>query len=392
MIPGCAEVSPLNDLAESSLGVPGMPSLLAFSTGVINGIFVIVEMKPNLRKSHALRARLYTAAKTAFLHLERFIRIDQKDDEVRVVVFRFGGFLRSLVTSPGTKRLRIMRMNGLLFSRMSLMKGLCFSLFCLSIVAVAEAGAIVAPDGLLPGTQFRVIYVTAAKINATSSNISTYDAFVNAQAMNVSYEGYKVHFSAMVSLSSQPAGPVIMNAISHVNDGMSSAASVYTVNGTKIADNTGTTSGGLFSGSVLATPRQGIDGTSYSDVNVWTGSSGNGNAYASGAYGLYALGSLNVGVPLLSPTTPPAFQSPMAAVGRLGSTHIPGYSWLSAGGTNGLVATSTELQLYGISDILTVTEPRLVPEPSCLISLCIGALVLVVPLRLRRRIGGVGQV
>ena len=283
-------------------------------------------------------------------------------------------------------------MNARPITPMNLKKNLLFSFFCLSMVAVADAGAIVAPEGLLPGTQFRVIFVTAGKINAISSNVSVYDTFVNAQAKKATYEGLKVHFSAIVSLSSEPAGPVLMNAISHVNDGMSSAAGVYTFDGTKIADNTGTTSGGLFSGSVLATPRQGIDGTSYSDVNVWTGSSGNGNAYASGAYGLYALGSLNVGVPLLSPTTPPAFQSPMAAVGRLGSTHIPGYSWLSAGGTNGLVATSTELQLYGISDILTVTEPRLVPEPSCLISLCIGALVLVVPLRLRRRIGGVGQV
>ena len=198
-----------------------------------------------------------------------------------------------------------MRRNQLLFSRINLIKQLFFSFFCLSMVAVADAGTIVAPVGLLPGTQFRVIFVTAGKMNATSTNIQDYDNFVNAQAMNASYEGHKVHFSAIASLSSAPTGPAIANANSHINDGISSAAGVYMVDGTKVADNTGIASGGLFSGTVMATPRQGIDGTVYNDVNIWTGSAGNGSAYNTTLFGLYGLGSLNRGIPLSSPLSVP---------------------------------------------------------------------------------------
>ena len=284
-----------------------------------------------------------------------------------------------------------MRRNQLLFSRINLIKQLFFSFFCLSMVAVADAGTIVAPVGLLPGTQFRVIFVTAGKMNATSTNIQDYDNFVNAQAMNASYEGHKVHFSAIASLSSAPTGPAIANANSHINDGISSAAGVYMVDGTKVADNTGIASGGLFSGTVMATPRQGIDGTVYNDVNIWTGSAGNGSAYNTTLFGLYGLGSLNRGIPLSSPLSFPYFSTPMAATGHLGSIDASGYSWLSAGGIPGLQATSTDLQLYGISDILTASAPPAIPEPSCLMSLCIGALVLVIPRTLRRRVSEARQ-
>jgi hypothetical protein len=283
-------------------------------------------------------------------------------------------------------------MNELGFSPMNHMKKLFLSFFFLSMVAVADAGTIVAPDGLLPGTEFRVIFVTSGKINSTSTNILTYDNFVNAQAMNARYEGRKVRFSAIASTSSKPEDPAIVNAISHINNGMSSAAGVYMVDGTKVADNTGTSSGGLFSGSMAATPRQGIDGTVYGDVNIWTGSSGNGLAYNTALFGRYGLGSLNVGKALDSPLSIPYFSTPMASVGRLGSTDVSGYSWMSAGGISGLAATSTELQLYGISEILTVSAPRLVPEPSCLMSLCIGALVLAVPRKFRRRFSQSSQV
>ena len=283
-------------------------------------------------------------------------------------------------------------MNAMLLSPMNHMKKLFFSFFFLSMVAVADAGTIVAPDGLLPGTEFRVIFVTAGKINSTSTNILTYDNFVNAQAMNANYEGRRVRFSAIASISLKPEDPAIVNAITHINTGMSSAAGVYMVDGTKVAENTGTTSGGLFSGNLTATPRQGIDGTVYQDVNVWTGTSGNGLNYTTALFGRYGLGSSNVGKLLDSPLSIPYFPTPMASVGRLGSADISGYSWLSAGGISGLAATSTELQLYAISDILTVSAPRLVPEPSCLMSLCVGALVLAVPRKFRRRVRESSQV
>ena len=75
-----------------------------------------------------------------------------------------------------------MHVNELLLPQISLAKKFLFSFFCLSVMAVAEAGPITAPSELQAGDTFRLIFVTSGTINATSSDISVYDRFVNQQA------------------------------------------------------------------------------------------------------------------------------------------------------------------------------------------------------------------
>ncbi len=278
-----------------------------------------------------------------------------------------------------------MIINERLLPQMNLTKKLLFSFFCLSMMAVAEAGPIYAPIELKRGDTFRVIFVTSGKINAQSTNIADYDQFVNQQANGATYGGALIHFSAIASIATTATNPPLVNARDHINSGSNSQAiaGVFMVDGTKVATNSGTATNGLFSGSILTNPNQGISGTVYSDVNVWTGTAGNGLTYQTAFYGYYGLGSSNDGRLLSDPNPTPYFPSPVAEVGYLGTTNASSYSWLSKGGIPGVQATTSEFQMYGISDVMTV-----VPEPSSLIGFTLGTLILAVHHRVRRRSSG----
>ena len=112
-----------------------------------------------------------------------------------------------------------MTMNELLLPQMNLTKKLLFSFFCLSMMAVAEAGPIYAPIELKRGDTFRVIFVTSGKINAQSTNIADYDQFVNQQANGATYGGALVHFSAIASIATTATNPPLVNARDHINNG-----------------------------------------------------------------------------------------------------------------------------------------------------------------------------
>ena len=281
-----------------------------------------------------------------------------------------------------------MHVNELLLPQISLAKKFLFSFFCLSVMAVAEAGPITAPSELQAGDTFRLIFVTSGTINATSSDISVYDRFVNQQAGGATYNGSRIHFTSIASIATTATSPPTVNAIDHINAGGNSRAiaGVFMVDGTKVATNSGAATSGLFSGGVLSSPNQGIDGTVYSGVNVWTGTAGNGLAYNTALFGRYGLGSTNDGR-LLSATNPPAyFSSPVAEVGYLETTDPSGYSWICKGGISGVQATTSEFQMYAISDVLTIPSARIVPEPSSLIGLSLGSLILALHQRGRRRL------
>jgi len=294
-------------------------------------------------------------------------------------------FIGAQPTDSVSKRLRMMTMNALLLPQIHLTKKLFFSFFCLSMMAVAEAGPIAAPIELKRGDTFRVIFVTSGKINAQSTNIADYDQFVNQQANGATYGGALIHFSAIASIATTATNPPSVNARDHINSGSNSQAiaGVFMVNGTKVATNSGTAANGLFSAAVLTDPNRGIDGTVYSGVNVWTGSSGNGLAYNTALFGYYGLGSTNDGRLLSAPNPAPYFPDPVAEVGYLGLTDPSGYGWLSKGGIPGVQATTSEFQMYAISNVLTV-----VPEPSSLIGCTLGTLILAVHHRFRRRSNG----
>ena len=262
---------------------------------------------------------------------------------------------------------------------------LFFSFFCLTMMASAEAGPIFHPGDLKRGDTFRLIFVTSGKINAQSSNIADYDQFVNQQANGATYDGNLIHFTAIASTATTATSPPSVNAIDHINGGSNSQAiaGVFMVDGTKVATNSGTAANGLFSAAVLTDPNRGIDGTVYSGVNVWTGSAGNGLTYNTALFGYYGLGSTNDGRLLSAPDPAPYFPDPVAEVGYLGLTDPSGYGWLSKGGIPGVQATTSEFQMYAISNVLTV-----VPEPSSLIGCTLGTLILAVHHRFRRRSNG----
>ena len=222
------------------------------------------------------------------------------------------------------------------------------------------AGAITTPPGVWGGQQFRILFVTPNKTNATSSDITDYDAFVNSEAAGATYKGVTIEWFALASTNT-------VNARDHVGQ---TGTAVYLADGTKVADSDTTAVGGLWNVDPLsARPDQDLDGNSYAGL-VWTGSSGIGTTYETtpvpGTPVKWGLGSAGwTGNPDKSET------------GIIPGT-VAGYDWISipAG-----VKPNTDLyQVYGISEVLTA-----IPEPSSFLMSGIGMLVVGLATKCRKR-------
>lgn len=157
-----------------------------------------------------------------------------------------------------------------------------------AVAGVASASTVVlqTPAGLNPGDHFRFVFVTDGQvygntgtIDATSSDIATYNSFVNAQAGGATYGGSTVIWSAIGSTTT-------VNARDNVG-GFETLVPVYLVDGTRAANDLTTNTDGFWSGSLLSGVSIGvsIDGTAVSSY-AWTGSNNDGTAY-----GGYELGS-----------------------------------------------------------------------------------------------------
>jgi hypothetical protein len=144
-------------------------------------------------------------------------------------------------------------------------------------VAPAHAGgvALTTPAGLAPGDQFRFVFVTDGTTNAESTDISTYDSFVQNQAGGATYDGATVTWQAIGSTSA-------VNAIDHITG--PSSAPVYLVNGTEVATSTETSTGGLWSGSLLSPIDIDISGNSRITY-AWTGTDTSGTSEERDALG-----------------------------------------------------------------------------------------------------------
>ena len=199
------------------------------------------------------------------------------------------------------------------------------------------------PAGLHPGQQFQVVFVTDRGTLAESTDISTYNAFVNSDANaqaagNVLYNGHVVTFSAIGSTPTVSAAD---------NIGANNAP-VYMADGTLIANST--TPGGLWFvdlgggisvGHLLAGINEDLLGHPSTDGLVWTGSLNDGTAANNAELG--------------SATT-------VTELGFVG--HTSG-DWDTGGGH----AFDIDHVMYGISNVLTVAA---VPEPSSMLLALLG--------------------
>jgi len=189
------------------------------------------------------------------------------------------------------------------------------------------------PAGLSPGDDFRFAFATAGGGNlgpgnrdATSSDITVYNSFVNTFAGGATYNSTVI---SLVAIASTPSKDAIDNV------GLS-LDPVYLPDGTLVT--TSTTSSGLWSGSLLHPIHQilGFPDVGVQDAAIWTGTDTTGHATTT---------------PLGSPT-----------VATLGLSGHNGGQWVDSGS---IQSTLLKFGFYAISSELVVPQ-SVVPEPSSL--------------------------
>ncbi|MCA8978220.1 MAG: hypothetical protein KDC98_26065, partial [Planctomycetes bacterium] len=177
------------------------------------------------------------------------------------------------------------------------------------------------PRDLKPGDQFRILFVTDSTRDATSSNINDYDDFVTADAQVVpALQLFQTDWRAVASTPS-------VSARSHTGTTGSVGVPIYRPDGTRIANGYAHLWGTILA-TLLAPPNITATGAVTSASRVWTGTSAQG----------VSLGNQ------LGAVTGSSF------AGEPGSTGLWHYFDSGAQGAN--------RPLYGISDVITVPEPK----------------------------------
>src|ERR1039458_7016621 len=197
----------------------------------------------------------------------------------------------------------------------------------------AADGIITVPPSLAPGSQYRLVFVTADFYTATSSNIGDYNTDVNNGANNLA--GDTGSLLAPLGTSWLDIGSTAtVNAIDNI--GIDSGVPIYDLEGNLIANDAGTEAGGLIGSNPIFSPIMFTELGTYLYTLVWTGSTWEGDTSAGSALG--DPGDVIYGVDGLT------------------NDHqwiTAGFDSPSDGALNGL---------YGISEVLTV--PSATPEPS----------------------------
>lgn len=206
--------------------------------------------------------------------------------------------------------------------------------------SAAAAAPITLPSGLNPGDPYHLIFVTSTLIDASSSNIADYDAFVTT-LVALQPGGY---LAALGTTWRAVVSTPTVNAIDHIGV----TAPVYRLDGLLVA----TSATDLFDGSLVNPVMLGMGGTNDGGLkSVWTGSTAAGIGAAGNQMG--------------------------AALVMRGLDDQVDDDWLAFGATT---AGTNERYLYAISDELLAP----VPEPAT-VSLLLGPAIALVAWRRRQR-------
>ena len=220
-------------------------------------------------------------------------------------------------------------------SRVVFSVGVAVVIGALAVPTAAAPVSINTPAGLNPGDRFRIAFVTGATTTGTSTDITSYNLFVNTAAGGATYNGSAVTFYAIGSTATVNAFDNIRSTT--MND------PVYLAGGALVAPSI-TGANGLWSGALVNRIATDIDGTVVSpdgggNRTVFTGSLVDGTASSE------PLGYLF-----------PDFEEFVTSTGK--ATGGTDAAWIRDGGGS---AADFSRSLYGISETLTVAP---VPEPS----------------------------
>lgn len=207
----------------------------------------------------------------------------------------------------------------------SIAVSICLAIASLCLTTqMTLAAPITIPTGLNPGDQYRLVFVTSATRTATSSDINSYNDFVDAIGDTVVASDWK----AMASTAGVDA-----RDNTGTNPGIDpTGVPIYLLNDTRMANGYSD----LWDGFVLSAPNISETGDILNGF-VWTGSLTHG-----------------VGSNRLGETIATAGFSSVAAIG-----------WM----TNNELGSGASFSLYAMSDVLTVAP---VPEPGALALFCLG--------------------
>ena len=248
------------------------------------------------------------------------------------------------------RRMRVVHIGRLLAGALSV-------LGATGTTSTVSAAPISVPSDLSPGDQYRLVFVTDAYTDAEYPDISDYNSFVSGLANAVpELAGLGTTWSVIGSAWDDAA---IDDARYNTgtNPAVSTGVPIYRLDDTRVADD----NVDLWDGSLqapIATNEYGALADPYFDHYVWTGTYADGtNADFYGRLGDSATGTV-----------------------IYGRSNATGAGWVN----ESYAVFTTELYLYGMSDVLTV-----VPEPSSLALAAYGAIgmLLLAASRWRHRAG-----
>jgi len=216
--------------------------------------------------------------------------------------------------------------------------------------SAAQAALVVVPPGLNPGDQYRLVFVTDGKRDATSTNINDYNNFVTSQvtgsalATALTTAGFNLNTITWKAISSTDATSAKVNT---GTDGSQPDVPIYLIDGNRVANN----NADLWDGSIQTNINRTQIDTS-KNASVWTGTQAGGSTGS-------PLGNA-IGFP---------------PVANMGATIYTDSRWIN---DITFLSVSQSLSLYGMSSVLTVPSAAVsVPEPSSLLGfITLGGLML----------------